>query len=45
MLWISFLVVAIFIWLVFNNPYKEKLVRDTYENFLREVEDERRQNS
>lgn len=35
---VSIVVVAIFLWLVFNLPFKEKQVEDTYERFLQEVE-------
>ncbi|WP_164731110.1 hypothetical protein [Anoxybacter fermentans] len=36
MLIISFIVVMIFIWLVFNHPFKGKEVQDTYNYFLKE---------
>ncbi len=34
----SILVVAVFIWLVFNHPFKGEKVEDTYEYFMRKVE-------
>lgn len=40
MLWISFLVVAVFIWLVFNIPFKGETVHDTYEFFLDQIRKE-----
>jgi hypothetical protein len=39
MLWISFVVVAIFIWLVFTNPFKDLVMRDTYENYIKEMKE------
>lgn len=40
MLWISFLVVAMFIWLVFNVPFKGETLYDTYEFFFDQVREE-----
>lgn len=37
MLWIAFIVVAIFIWLVFTNPFKDLVVRDTYQNYIEQM--------
>lgn len=46
MLWIAFIVVAIFIWLVFTNPFKDLVVRDTYETYIQQMKaTERRKES
>ncbi len=42
MLIISVLVVAMFIWLIFNHPFKEREVEDTYGYFLEKIKEKDR---
>lgn len=41
MLFIAFMVVAIFIWLVFTNPFKDWVVRDTYDHYLQQAKEQK----
>lgn len=41
MLLIAFIVVAIFMWLVFTNPFKDLVARDTYDLYIEQMKKQR----